>query len=299
VNAGKVNFGLLLIVVGIAALAVNVDAMYWTVYLDLLELWPLFLIVLGLQLVLKRIWAPLAYISCLLAAVAGFWVLYENYGVYGISDGDKLWSLPMSKLDEGVTRLAVDIHGSNGELTISSSPHDLIACYHGGLAGRPVVKYETHRDVARLSVKTESYFDIASYDEGYRLSDWSIMLHNGLPVSLKLDCSDTDLRLRLADFRLEELITKSRYSDIDVRFGDLVHDVKATMRVDRSDVRIKLPDSAGVEVLNSRKLNNSIAGGIGFVDDGDRLVTEEFDSAAVRFSFDFAGAARRIRISYY
>ncbi len=40
-------------------------------------------------------------------------------------------------------------------------------------------------------------------------------------------------------------------------------------------------------------------GEIDLVRDGDRMVTANYDSAAVRFSFDFDGRARILSIRYY
>ena len=298
-NAGKVNLGLLLIIVGVAAFAVNVDSMHWAVYLDLLELWPVLLIAIGVQMVFKRVYAPLAYISCLLIAVVGFWVLYDNYAVYGIEGGNRLSSLPMSKLDDSATRLVVDIDADDGELSVASSSSELIRCYYDEPFSRPSVKYETDGDVAKVSVEDKGFCDLIYFDRCGLEPDWSIKLHNGLPTTLKLDCVDSDLRLRLADFKLEELITNSRYSNVDVRFGSLVPEIRASMRVNRSDVRIRLPAGAGVEILNAEDFDDFFVGDVELVDDGDRFMTENFDSTSVRFSFDFEGNARILRIDYY
>lgn len=297
-NAGKVNLGLLLIIIGVASMAVNVDAMHWTVYFDLLEFWPVLLIAIGLQMVFRRFYAPLAYISCLLVAAFGFYVLYGNYSVYGGDDGDRLSSLPMSKLDDDINRLSVEIRADDAELSVSSSSSNLVRCYYDEPFARPVIAYSTSGKTATIAVEDRGISGLHFFDYE-AVPDWSMRLHNGLPMTLDVDCTDSDVRLRLADFMVEELVSDTRYSNVDIRLGSLVRDVKASMRVNRSEVRIKLPDSAGVEIVDPDDFDDYYVGQVDLVQEGDRLVTANFDSAAVRFSFDFEGEAKILSIRYY
>ncbi len=297
-NAGKVNLGIILIIIGVASLAVNTDTMHWTVFFDLLEFWPVLLIAIGLQMVFKRFYAPLAYTSCLLIAVFGFYILYGNYSVYGGDDGDRLSSLPMSRLDENISKLSVEIRADDAELSVSSSSSNLVRCYYDEPFSRPVIAYSTSGETATIAVEDRGISDLHFFDYEAQ-PDWSMRLHNGLPMTLDVDCADSDVRLRLADFMVEEIISDTRYSNVDIRLGSLVRDVKAKMRVSRSEVRIKLPDSAGVEILDPEDFEEFYVGQVDFVRDGNRLVTPNFDSTAVRFSFDFEGEARILSIRYY
>jgi hypothetical protein len=299
VNAGKVNLGLLLIIIGVAAFAVNLDAMHWTVFLELLEFWPVILIAIGLQMILKRLYSPAAYISCLLVAVVGFWLLYENYAVYGIGGEDRLSSLPVSRLDDDIERLVVDIEADEVDLSVSTGSSELIRCYYDEPFGRPTVKYETDGSVATVTVRDRGFSGVTFFREHGVRSDWSIKLYKGLLTTLRLDCKDSDLRLRLADFRLEKLDCDARYSDVDVRFGDAVPAVTASMRINRSDVKIRVPDGAGVEVLGADNLDDFFVGDVDFDRDGARLVTQDFESSDLRFTFDLKGKARILRIVYY
>lgn len=297
-NAGKVNLGIILIIIGVASLAVNTDAMHWTVYFDLLEFWPVLLIAIGLQMVFKRFYAPLAYTSCLLLAVFGFYILYANYSVYSGDDGDRLSSLPMSRLDSDIERLSVEIRADDAELSVSSSSSNLVRCYYDEPFARPVISYSTSGKTATIAIDDRGLSGLHFFEYEAQ-PDWSMKLHNGLPMTLDVDCADSDVRLRLEDFMVEEFVSDTRYSNVDARFGSLVRDMKATMRVNRSEVRIKLPDSAGVEILDPDNFDEFYVGQVDFIKDGDRLVTADFDSAAVRFSFDFEGEAKILSIRYY
>ena len=298
-NAGKVNFGLLLIVIGVAASAVNLEAMHWSVFLNLLRFWPVILIAVGLQMILKRLYSPAAYLSCLLVAVVGFWILYDSYEVYGIGGEERLSSFPVSELEDGVTRVSVEVEADQADLTISSSSSELVRCYYDNPLARPIVRYETDGSIAKVFVEDRKFSRWAFFDTYETLPDWSVKLYNGLPMSLKLDCPDSDIRLRFADFRLEELECDTRYSSLDIRFGALVPEIRATMRVARSEVRIRIPDSAGVEILDADGFEGFFTGDLDFVADGGRLVTANFDSAPVKFRFDLEGTARVFRITYY
>ncbi len=299
VKAGRVNLGLLMIILGVAAFAVNLDAMHWTVYLQLLRLWPVILIAIGLQMVLRRVYAPLAYVSCLFVTVAGFWVLYDNYALYGIEGENRLSSLPVSRLDESITHVAVDVSVDHTDLSVSGSSTELMRCYYDEPFGRPKVRYETDGDVAKVFVEHGGFSGLTFFDE-YEISpDWSVKLYEGMPMTLKLACNDSDLRLRLSELMVEKLVCDTRYSMLDVRFGSLVPDVTASLRAGRSEVRIMLPDGAGIEILDAGDFDDFYEGDIQFLGDSDTLRTMDFDSTPLKFRFDLDGKPTVLRIAYY
>lgn len=297
-NAGKVNFGLLLIIVGIAVFAVNIEAMHWSVFLNLLRFWPVIFIAVGLQMILKRIYAPTAYLSCFLVAAVGFWVLYDSYTVYGIEGDESIASLPISDLGDGVTRIAVQIDVDDADLSVSSSNTELVRCYYDEPLGSPIIVAETEGDVARISIRDRGFSGWGFFDSYDVLSDWSLKLYKALPIDLMVDCQDSDVLLRLTDFKLSNLECDTRYSSVDIRFGSLVPEVAASIRMSRAEFRVRIPDSAGVEILRAEDFGDFYVGEIDFVAEGGRLVTPNFEAAPVKVRLDIDGTARIFRITH-
>jgi len=299
-NAGKVNFGLLLIIIGGAAFAVNIGAASWAIYLELLNLWPVLLIAIGVQMVFKRLpFAQLAYLSSLIIVAVGGYVLYTNCAGYDSRIGGRVASIPLTELGDDISRLVVDIDVDDCDLTIAGTPSHLVRCRSEESLYRPNLRLEDDGIVAKLSIEENRFRGIPFFVHYDVDRDWDIKLPEKLPVTLNLDCRDSDLRLRLDDVLVEKFHSEIPYSKVNLKFGSIVPDVDISMRINRSDVRIRLPDSAGIEIVNADKFDDYYVGDIDLVETNGKRLTENFDSAAVKFRFDLEGRARILRIFYY
>jgi len=300
VNAGKINFGLVLIIIGAAALAVNLDLMDWTVYLELLDLWPVLLIAAGIGMIFKRLPVPqFAYLSSILILAVGSYVLYSNYEIFAGEASERTTSVELSQLGDEISSIEFDIDVDECDLTVGSSASSVVRCSYSDFPGRPSVEFETVSDVARVSLKEGkipgiSFFHVDSYQ-----FDWNVKLYDKLPISLNLDCRDCDLRLNLDGLQVDKIVSRTPYSQVDLRLGTLISDVNVAMKVHRSDVQVRIPDSVGVEIVDAGTFSDYYVGDIDFVRDSARLITPNFDSAAVRYHFDFDGDAKILRMVYY
>jgi len=300
VNAGKINFGLVLIIVGVAALAVNLDYMDWSVLLDLLNLWPVLLIALGISLIFRRLPVPqLAYLSSLLILAVGAYVLYTSFELYA-GDGDKRTAaVNLSALDDSITHIEYDIDIDGCDLSVGSGTEDLVRCAYSGHFGKPSIKYRSDTDWANVSLKEGKipgigFFHVDSYD-----FDWNVDLYDKLPLSLNLDCHDSDIRLHLGDLPVDTIVCRTPYSTVDLTLGMMTPRVDISMRVHKADLQLRVPDSVGVEITDSPQFSDYYVGDIDFIRDGGVMRTANFDSASVKYEFDFAGDAKILRIVRY
>ncbi|MBU1319487.1 MAG: hypothetical protein KKG33_09780 [candidate division Zixibacteria bacterium] len=299
-NAGKINFGLVLIIIGAAALAVNLDLMDWTVYLELLDLWPVLLIAAGIGMIFKRLPAPqFAYLSSILILAVGAYVLYSNYEIYAGVASERTTGVDLSQLSDEISGIEFDIDIDDCDMTVGGSASSVVRCSYSDFPGKPSIEFDTVSDVARVSLKEGkipgiSFFHVDSYQ-----FDWNVKLYDKLPISLNLDCRDCDLRLNLDGLQVDKLVSRTPYSQVDLRLGTLRPDVNIAMKAHRSDLQVRIPDSVGVEILDPGTFSEYYVGDIDFVRDGARLVTSNFDSAAVKYHFDFDDEAKILRMVHY
>lgn len=299
-NAGKVNFGLLLIIIGLAAFAVNVDMMDWYVYLDLLEMWPILIVAIGVQMIFRR--TPirqLAYLSSLLIAVAGGYILMDNLDIGSSDFRERIITTSLSDLDDSVSSLVFDINVDDCDLIIGGTDSRIAECSFGNFLTKPDIELKTRTDHAVVIIEEGRMSEINFFDREYTLPEWDVKLYSMLPAELRLDCRDSELRLNLEDIEIGKLTARIPHSSINVRFGSKSPEVDVSMTVSRSEIRIRIPDGAGVEILDSRNFNDYYVGDLDFTVDGDRLYTAGYDSASVRFSFDCNGNAKLLRFLHY
>lgn len=299
-NAGKVNFGILLIIFGTAALMINTDAADWWLVLDLLEMWPLLLIAIGLQMVLRRTPVPqLAYASSLLLVVAGVWLLVSGHESHDTTRLGRARTIELSKLDDNTKRLEINVDVDDCDMSASGSSVNLMSCRFNDYFNRPKMDIVQDGDVARLNLKAGKFSRVRIFDKELSGRDWNLKVYDKLPAKIKFECRNSDLKLRFDDLGIEEFISETPRSDVAVKFGSEIPDVAISMNIRRSDIRIRIPASSGVEITNSSDFDEFYVGDLDFLEDGRRFYTEDFDSADVKFSFDLRGEANVFRISYY
>jgi hypothetical protein len=202
-------------------------------------------------------------------------------------------------LDGTVTRIEYDIDIDDCNLTVGGGSEDVLRCSYGGLLGEPNIKYRTESDRATVSMREGKipgvgFIHVDSYD-----FDWDVDLYDKLPISLNLDCRDSDIRLRLGDLPVGQIISRTPYCNVDLTLGTMNPNVDASMRVHKTDMQLRIPDSVGIEIADSPQFSDYYVGDIDFIRDGEILKSANFDSASVKYNFDFAGDAKILRIVRY
>jgi hypothetical protein len=204
VRHGSVFLPLVLIGLGIVFLLSNLGVVDWEAFGNLVRLWPLLLVALGLDLLLGRgVLGGLVTFLIVAVVLAGIAVSVFYFG--GPWQGP-LVEEPISQSLEGASRAEVELAFGAGRLEVGASS-DPTALVEGRIA---IVKNEDLRrsfsssgGTARFTLKTQSHFTGRARDRV-----WTLRLNPTVPLSLKIATgvgeADLDLGgLRLTDFELQ------------------------------------------------------------------------------------------------
>jgi hypothetical protein len=277
---GSLVWPILLICLGSIFLLNNLGIVSWDVWMTIVRLWPLLLIVVGLDILLGRkpgVWSLITLFLVFGLFVAGAWLIQATNMVWA----GEINTYSFSQSINGANRADVNIDFDIGDLEISRSPESGILM-EGELDitenERLNQKYIIQDGIGFLelgSIGTQYYpsWIFNGWGEGHK--DWMINLTDEIPLDLNIDTGAGQATIDLEGIHLEDLNVNSGIGEtrvylpssgsftawISQGIGELIVYVPADLIV-----RIHLDSGLGSE---------SISGN--YVQSGDVYYSSDFD----------------------
>lgn len=251
----RLRWGIFWILVGLVMLANTQGWLSWWVWADLLHLWPVLLIAIGLELIVKRSkmqW--LGYLSTLMIVGAFAWAVSQDHGWR--LDADE-WGSPWrgdtvdaSVLYAGQQRVALDLQFHDGRLYLDEGSDKLFRVRSQGSINAPSLKADETSPRPWISVRpSEARHEISRFFHiKMDNNNWRSYLHSQVPATVELDLEDCDFRFDGRHIEVDTLKLVVDDCDLVLRLGDerRFNYIEVTGR--DSDLFAYLPDSIGLKV---------------------------------------------------
>lgn len=210
----------LLITAGVIFLLNNLDVLPWSIWSQLWKLWPLILILLGLEILLGRRSPALSLILIVVVLVAGVGFVYASGG---FRDPGNLMQTPLNvQLPGGVSKVDVSIEMGVGRLNLDGDDVGSTQLATGTLGyfenqSKPVQTVDTSGDTAQLLLK-QSDHDSHFFPFGSRTGSltWDLHLNPDIPLKLKVETGAGEGNLDLEKLRVTNLELNSGVGKLTV-----------------------------------------------------------------------------------
>lgn len=298
-SPSRVRWGILLILIGGTFLAINLGYLSWWVWVDLLFLWPVLLIAIGLEMIVKRTKLEiLGYLSSLLIIGSFVWAIDENGGFTTSTGRDSLDRSQASINYSGEQSANIKLNFSNGRLYVNSQDSHLLLVNSQGPVNRIAMRSNCSggRCDVELGIRSKSIFKRTTLIGGDNY--WKCYSHPGVDLSYTMEVDDTDVRMFAQDLKLTNLDISADHSDLLLKFGREAAQVTVKLSGRSSDYDIVLPDSVGVR-LEGVTLSQRTREALGIVDNGTYLSNPLFGTAAVNFTIVGNLDNSKINLSYF
>jgi hypothetical protein len=254
----RVRWGIFWILVGLVFLANNLGWLSWWVWADLLHLWPVLLIAIGLEMIVKKSkiqW--LGFLSTLLIIGAFAWAISQNEG-FGYSDfGFISPSQTEVRCDnQEATAAGIKVRFSDGRLRFSSGDNYLFMARSRNSRDAVALDSDCDNGYCSLNIVPERRRFRKLIRIGMDDNYWRCYVHPGVNTSYRFDLDDADLRFSGQELLIDTLDIKAQRSDVNVRLGDMRRLVFVDLDGYRTNIELSLPDSAGV-MIEGEPVNNS------------------------------------------
>lgn len=276
--------GTILILAGVIFLLNNLGVLDWLIWADLLQLWPLFLIIVGLNLIFGR--SRLSFLApLLLVVVIGAVIFYPGTLRRGLgTQGEVELS---QELELGVRRATFELTLAAADVDIFNVKPEERGMLFSGRAiyrGAPLqVDYRVEGDEAKVkisSIRRHWWF-------GFRGSSWpakigdevQLGLTELIPLNLEVKSGANDLYMDLSRLQLESLNLDAGASNIRIRFGTVSKEVSATIEGGVSKIVLMLPREAGTRIHFDSGLTSNNLTEAGFEKKDNVYVTPNYSRA--------------------
>ncbi len=298
---------LILIVLGVVFLLNTLEVLPWNVWESLWRLWPLVLVLIGLELLLGRgnPWLSgliavfvigAAAVLILLTGVLG--IAYTATGPISINGQAKPVVLQTSEIGvplEGARQASVTIKFGAGRLDVGALPGDTGNLVEGSLTGAvgrgkvsPIVSRQGDRADVTIQGPEGGVVVIPTTSGG----NLQLRLNSGLPLDLRLQGGATTADLDLRQLQVRNLHVELGASTIRVQLPETAGTTQAQFKSGMATLNIEVPSKVAARITSRGGLSIFKIDERRFPKQGNYYVSHGYDTAQNKVEIDIdAGLA--------
>lgn len=252
-RVGSLISGLLLVVAGVVLFLINMGYGSWAAIYEIVRWWPILLIIIGLSMFGKgRIPYWIVYLITVLAVVTvGFYLIRIDDTENNNTIIESSINLTRQQYPD-VRQCNLTVDYGAGKLSIAPGTLDLLK---GNFNSKTAVKNVTAR-MDNLDV------DLRQSDDSWipvhnNLNQWKLWLSPDMAWILNIDTGAVDGDIDLTGIPLQELDCNVGAGSMNFILGNNGARSKVKIEAGASNIRLQIPDDAGVRIVLDGALNSS------------------------------------------
>lgn len=297
----RIRNGVLLICVGLVLFLNTLDKLDWSIWWQILSLWPVLLIAVGIELLFKKTsLAFLGLLSPVLIILAIFGPVFFNQTdtlVPSFALNEYSWS---ENPDSVVTKATLSLSISRGELEISRSEKGLIETKlrYSGRKPYCALHYYDSDSSASLDIRKRGDNWRNNFWKNIKDNDWNVKLSGAPLFDLRIYSATSNAFLDLSEIRVEKLRLETDVGKAKIKLGKLVPNISAQIESDISDVNILVPKESGLRITSDADLSSTDFD-LTLKKENDVFLTNNFQTAQNKIEIKLDGAVSSLKIDTY
>lgn len=284
--------GLIFIIIGILLLLFNMGTINFNVFISLLDLWPLILIAIGINIIFKNN-RVISYITwgLLFVIIIIFSISTQGISNTSIRSNDiVIEKFPETKygslnLDTGASKIIMD----------STDKHLLSA----DLRGRQLdlkQEYNNNNETAIINFQS-GMFKIRDRDRERHNTLYNFYLNKDVIWDIDLNLGAVSCEMNLEDIPVRRIDLDSGAADLTFILGNK-HNLDFEIDAGASNINIIIPQDVGLKIEIDSALSSSNIKDLNLIDRGDYYTSQNYDDANIILNFDIDMGVGNINFSY-
>ncbi len=310
-NRADITFGIILVSLGVLFLLNTFDLLGFNIWTLLVRGWPLFLILIGLNILFRgtRLWwiTPLLIIIIFIGLLFPtarnpiYWNLVGHPGRRVESQTERLSAQMM--FDPGIEKLDVNMQVDAGTIDIRSlleedngeeKLYDLAFEYQ---EVEPDIEYNFDSEAGEgtLDVHQRQRFELERVDI---INHAFLALHGEIPLKLSIKAGAGHYDLDLRDLQVDNLDIRSGVSDLTIHFNNYSSEVNINSGA--SNIKFYLPRDTGVKINTENVVSEDNFEEFGLEEiDASTFKSEDFESRDEKIRIFISSPASNINLEHY
>ena len=291
-----VGFGVFLLTVGIIWVLVSVGVISWSIFHALFVLWPLVLVLIGINIIFRN--------NEIIKAVAwvAFLAVVISYG-YFFEDGRT------GDSGEGITagrsvsiERRAEVQKGNLKIAFGGTRINLDSDASALLEAEIQDEYVTYSDkvedgVSKIAFDKKNY-NIGSFNKNLSTRYNRFHLSNQVPWDIEIDTGAVDAAFDLSGLAVEKFSLDMGAANISLTLGDDYANPRIDINAGAAKLDIKVPSDAGVRIRVDGALNSTNLDGPGWEKRDRTYYSEGYDDAAVKIDMDVDTAVSKLTVDF-
>lgn len=294
-NFGNLFLGLIILFIGIFYLCKNYGWLPENLNLEILRLWPILIITVGLSLLNSEgfLSKTIGFVIFLIVITITSFIIF-----YGVKNDTKpiLNENPFKvERSEKTNYSSIVIKSGVGKVNITGGSEE----FADGNLRSNISNLKMDNDTS--SEKQKLFLEVESGDGIESLSgienDLTVKLSSELPTDISLNLGVADTRLDLREVLVNDLDIEIGVANLDLIMGDKAEMAKVNLRSGLSSIKISLPDDAGSRIIIKEGLSSKQLKDLEKIDD-KTYQTANYDEAEKKIEIDLDIGLSRLEIKH-
>ncbi len=295
----RLRWGLLFIMFGVLVLLDKMDVISGDVWLDIITLFPLLLIAIGIEKIFTR--SRLEFISYAAPVLLVVVVIYVAVDRGHSSSGAGFFESQVirQEADPNLEVIQAVLRLGDGDLTVRDATDDLFYGRFRQYSYKPRYNYDVHGSRAKIELLNRSgrIWGGLVHINTNEPDDWYLSFSKFIPLELECYGDDADIHLNLSTTPLRMLRLEADDAEIYLKLGNVEPEVQVEVSGYDSNLRLRVPHESGLRVKGVD--DDVYLHEVGLTEQDDGFVNEGFDSLNQRIEVDLDDRFRSLSIDYY
>ena len=294
----RITNGLYILLFGFVFLWISLGFIKFNILYQLLKLWPLFFIVVGIEMVFRK--TKLSFLKI----VSPMIVICSIIGIIYVSQDGNLFKpreIEVFKINQQIDfeekTVDVNLNFSSGRLLLSENENNFIM---GDLSvPKGIVPLTNYREfdlenIYEISGNSKSNYVFSPWDSHHL---WDIRIGKEIPVKIRSNVYLSVNRFNASDITVSDLVLDSRLSSSEIIINDRIKKIRINSI--GSEISLRIPKEMGVKISLDKFLITDNFKELGMERGFKEYVSSNYDSVTKKVDIDLDLKFSRIDIRYY
>jgi len=278
-NNNKLSIGVILVTIGIFFLLINLGFISFSILFGIFDLWPLILIVVGINILFKKkLIVSFITWTLFLIVLIFYGAFYEGRNIIGSTGYNTNFTKPIETL---YGELDLDIGAA--KLNVGSEEINLLSVNLQGAKLDYKDMYNNNKETVVFSFQNKNYNKINLTNKG---NNYKFNLNKDVIWDLDLDLGAVSGKLNLEEIRIKSIDLDFGAGNLDIILGTKYNKSQINIDSGASNLTIVIPKEAGVKLKLDAALTKTNIDDLNLKKSGDYYLSTNYEEATTKLEFE-------------